>query len=54
MEPCIYDFSVASIMAGVHDNTLGTWLTGVAYDYPGLKTYTDRVLTSVGVYGRHL
>ena len=51
-KPCIYDFTVAALMAGIYDNEPATWVTRIAQDYPGLKAYTERVQAAVGVYGR--
>jgi glutathione S-transferase len=53
-EPCVFDFTIASFMAGVFDQQPPTWLTHVANDYPQLKDYTERVQARVGVYGRVL
>jgi len=50
--PNIFDFTVASLMAGIYDNQPATWLTEIAQSYNNLKTYTERVQAHVGVYGR--
>ena len=50
--PNIFDFTVASLMAGVYDNQPATWLTEIAQSYNNLKNYTERVQAHVGVYGR--
>jgi hypothetical protein len=51
-EPCVYDFAIASFMAGVFDQQPATWMTHVANEYGGLKEYTERVQQRVGVFGR--
>ena len=51
-EPCVYDFAIASFMAGVFDQQPPTWMTYVAHEYAGLKAYTERVQQRVGVFGR--
>jgi len=51
-EPDIYDFTVASIMAGIYDNKPATWLTELAEDYTALHAYTERVQQHMGVWGR--
>ena len=50
--PCIYDFAVAAILAGIYDNQPPTFLTHIANEFTELKAYTDRVQESVDVYGR--
>ncbi len=52
-DPGIFDFTVASLMAGIYDNKPATWLTGLAQNYENLHTYSERVQAAVGVYGRH-
>lgn len=51
-EPRLYDFTIASFMAGVLDNQPPTWVTEIAKGYEGLARYTERVQEHVGVYGR--
>lgn len=50
--PNYFDFAVASILAGIFDNTPATWLTTLAHEYPDLRDYADRVQSHVGVFGR--
>ena len=50
--PCVYDFTIASIVAGILDNEPATWLTPIAREYTALADYTDRVQEAVGVRGR--
>jgi glutathione S-transferase len=51
-EPCIFDFTVAAMMAGAYDNQPATWVTELAVGYPRLRDYTDRVQAAVKVFGR--
>jgi glutathione S-transferase len=51
-QPGIFDFTVAALMAGVYDNQPATWLTDLADRYDGLRSYTERVQSAVGVWGR--
>ncbi|MEM7217334.1 MAG: glutathione S-transferase family protein [Pseudomonadota bacterium] len=51
-EPCLFDFTIASFMAGVYDQSPPTWLTPIANEYPELKAHAERVQARVGVYGR--
>lgn len=51
-EPCVYDFAIASFMAGVFDQRPATWMTHVANEFDGLKEYTERVQQRVGVFAR--
>ncbi|MBT8151856.1 MAG: glutathione S-transferase family protein [Gammaproteobacteria bacterium] len=49
----VYDFNVASLLAGVLDNKPATWLTKIANAYPSLATYAERIQREVNVYCRH-
>ena len=49
--PCIYDFAITCITAGIYDN-IPTWVTSVAEEYKELHKYTERVQEHVGVYMR--
>ncbi len=51
--PCIFDFAVASLMAGMLDNQPPTWFTELARPHQKLVDYTDRVQAAVGVWGRY-
>jgi glutathione S-transferase len=51
-EPCIFDFTVAGMMAGAFDNQPPTWASTMVQDYQRLRAYTERVQTTVGVFGR--
>ncbi len=50
--PNVFDFAVASLMAGTYDNKPATWVTELAGEYPQLHAYTERVQEHVGVWGR--
>ncbi len=51
--PNIFDFTLASMMAGIYGNQPATWLTKIAQEYPNLEAYTERVQSHVGVFGRY-
>jgi glutathione S-transferase len=50
--PGIFDFTVAGMMAGVFDNRPPMWTTEIALRYERLRTYTQRVQESVGVFAK--
>lgn len=50
--PNVFDFGIASFMAGLYDNQPGTWLTELAQPYTALHEYTERVQKHLGVWGR--
>ena len=50
--PCIFDFTVSALMAGIYDNKPATWMTTLAEEYADLKAYTERVQQHTGVYAR--
>ena len=51
-ELSVYDFGVASLLAGLLDNRPPTWLTEMAQGYSNLAPYAERVQETVGVYCR--
>ena len=51
-ELSVFDFSVASLMAGLLDNKPATWLTELARDFEPLVAYTERVQQDLGIFGR--
>lgn len=53
-EISVFDFAVASMMAGALDNQPGTWLTAIAGSFVPLVEYTERVQQKVGIFGREL
>ena len=50
----VFDFSVASLLAGLLDNKPATWLTTLAGDYPALTEYAERVQGDLNIYCRHV
>ena len=50
--PCVFDYAIASFMAGVFDQRPATWVTRLAEEFTELKRYTEGVQASVGIYGR--
>ncbi len=50
--PCVFDFTVTGILAGIYDQQPPTWLNPIAEEFPRLKDYAERVQQRVGVYGR--
>ena len=48
----VFDMGIAAIMAGIYDNQPATRLTYIANEFSVLKAYTERVQSSLGVYGR--
>ncbi|MCB1689028.1 MAG: glutathione S-transferase family protein [Halioglobus sp.] len=51
-QPCVFDFTIAAMLAGIYDNQPATWVTDIANDYPDLRAYAERVQETVGVWGR--
>lgn len=50
----VYDFSVASLVAGMLDNKPATWMTNLAQEYPALSEYAERVQKDLNIYCRHV
>ncbi len=48
----VFDFSVASLLAGIFDNQPASWITEIAEEYPSLKEYAERVQQALGVWAR--
>lgn len=48
----VFDFNVASLLAGILDNQPATWVTLLAKEYPALTEYAERVQKDVNVYCR--
>ena len=48
----VFDFGVASLLAGMLDNQPATWLTELAQRYPALSEYAERIQAETGVYCR--
>ncbi len=47
-----FDFSVASLLAGMIDNKPATWISLIAEEYPALRAYAEHIQGEVGVYAR--
>ena len=50
----VYDFAVASLLAGLLDNKPATWVTAIANEIPILREYAEKVQQETGVYCREL
>ena len=50
----VFDFAIASMLAGALDNKPATWLTAIAENFAPLCEYAERVQNTVGIYGREL
>lgn len=50
----VFDFGVASVLAGLLDNKPATWLTNLASEYPALSEYAERVQSDLNVYCRQI
>ena len=48
----VFDFSVASLLAGLLDNKPATWMTTLAAQYPALTAYAERVQRDLNIYCR--
>ena len=48
----VFDFAVASLLAGIYDNQPATWVTDIASDFPDLRDYAERIQRELLVYGR--
>ncbi|WOJ92885.1 Tom37 metaxin N-terminal-like domain-containing protein [Congregibacter variabilis] len=48
----VFDFSVVSLLSGLIDNQPATWISTIAQEYPGLRSYTERIQAEVGTYAR--
>ena len=48
----VFDMGIAAILAGIYDNQPATQLTYIANEFSELQAYTERVQSSLGVYGR--
>jgi len=48
----VFDFSVASLLAGIFDNQPASWVTDIAQEFPSLKEYAERVQQQLGVWAR--
>jgi glutathione S-transferase len=48
----VYDFGVASLLAGMYDQQPPCWINNIAADFPTLQDYAQRIQQEVGVYAR--
>lgn len=48
----VYDFGVASLLAGAYDQQPATWINKIADDFPSVRDYAERVQREVGVTAR--
>jgi glutathione S-transferase len=48
----VFDFSAASLLAGLYDNEPATWVTDIAMGYPAVRDYAERIQAEVGIYAR--
>jgi glutathione S-transferase len=53
-EISVFDFAIASMLAGALDNQPGTWLTAIAVNFTPLVEYAERVQQQVGIFGREI
>lgn len=51
-ELTVFDFTVASLLAGIIDNKPASWMTVLADDFPMLKQYAERVQEELGIWCR--
>ena len=51
-ELTVFDFGIASQLAGGLDNQPATWFSDVAREFPSVVDYTERVQSAAGVYCR--
>jgi glutathione S-transferase len=50
----VFDFGIASLLAGTLDNEPGTWMTAIAREFQPVVDYTERVQAAVGAYCREI
>ena len=48
----VYDFGVASLLAGIYDQQPPSWINDVAADFPSVREYAARVQQEIGVCAR--
>lgn len=51
-ELSVFDFTAASLLAGMIDNKPATWMTSMCSEFPALEAYAERVQEAVGVWCR--
>ena len=50
----VFDFAVASLLAGISDQKPESWTTKLANEYPALREYAERVQSDLNVYCRNV
>jgi glutathione S-transferase len=50
----VFDFGIASLLAGTLDNEPGTWMTAIAKEFQPVVDYAERVQAAVGAYCREI
>jgi hypothetical protein len=50
----VFDFGIASRLAGTLDNQPGTWATALVKEFQPVVDYAERVQAAVGVYCREV
>jgi glutathione S-transferase len=53
-ELTVFDFGIASMLAGALDNKPDTWTTTLVREFQPVVDYTERVQAAVGAYGREV
>ncbi len=48
----VYDFAVASLVAGMIDNEPSTWISTLAMETPAVGEYAERIQSEINVYCR--
>ena len=51
-EMCVFDFSVAAVLACAMDSQPTTWVSEIVHEYAVLRDYAEKVQDTVGVYCR--
>jgi glutathione S-transferase len=50
----VFDFGIASLLAGTLDNQPGTWATALVKEFQPVVDYAESVQAAVGVYCREV
>lgn len=48
----VYDFGVASLLAGIYDQRPHTWINVIAQEFPSVHEYAERVQQDIGITAR--
>ena len=48
----VYDFAVASLLAGIYDQHPDSWINPIAADFARVREYAQGVQAELGVYAR--